>query len=316
VIGESAGAGSIMHHITSYGGKGSLPFQRAIPQSPAFEPTLPVEATAYLSEVLGNASLIANTTITTPAQLRLLPFEVLYLVNVIVVALSPYSSFTFGPVVDPSPGSYVPDFPLRLLATGRFHHIGVMVGHNSDEGLLFTPAFVQTQTEFSSFIAETFPTANESTVAYITNVLYPPVFNGSYGYTNAIERTALAIADFTITCNSHFLASTLHPSYAYLFSVSPGIHGVDIAYTFFNGDTSTPDIVSVVNATVATAFQQYLTSFAEHGKPRAAGFQNFVKYGKNGAVTNINDAGLGVHITDPAARPQCVFWQAAPYYSG
>jgi len=39
VFGQSAGAGSIMHQITAYGGlRGKVPFQQAILQSPGFQP--------------------------------------------------------------------------------------------------------------------------------------------------------------------------------------------------------------------------------------------------------------------------------------
>jgi carboxylesterase type B len=38
VMGESAGGGSIMHHITANGGKSAPAFKRAILQSPAFMP--------------------------------------------------------------------------------------------------------------------------------------------------------------------------------------------------------------------------------------------------------------------------------------
>jgi carboxylesterase type B len=39
VIGESAGAGSIMHQTTAFGGsRGPAPFQQAVIQSPAFRP--------------------------------------------------------------------------------------------------------------------------------------------------------------------------------------------------------------------------------------------------------------------------------------
>jgi len=37
-MGESAGAGSIMHHLTANGGTGSPVFKRAILSSPAFFP--------------------------------------------------------------------------------------------------------------------------------------------------------------------------------------------------------------------------------------------------------------------------------------
>jgi len=38
VMGESAGASSIMHHLTAEGGNITLPFQKAALQSPAFFP--------------------------------------------------------------------------------------------------------------------------------------------------------------------------------------------------------------------------------------------------------------------------------------
>ena len=102
-MGESAGAGSIMHHITSYGGNGSVPFQQAITQSPAFQPLVPAQSKAIFQHVLGNASALSNMTITSAEQLRALPYETLYEVNQIVTGLSSYGAFTFGPVVDPSP---------------------------------------------------------------------------------------------------------------------------------------------------------------------------------------------------------------------
>lgn len=313
-MGESAGAGSIMHHITSYGGNGSVPFQRAIPQSPAFQPFVPSQSKAIFQQVLGNASTLANKTITTAAQLRALPYEILYNLNTIVTGLSTYGSFTFGPVIDPKPGSYVPDFPSRLISQGKFHNVSLTVGHNSDEGLLFTPPIVQKQSEFVLAIQTIFPTANASTISYITDVLYPPVYNGTYSYTSAIGRTAQVISDFLVGCNANSLASALTPGYAYLFSVPPALHGEDVPYTYFNGDTSTSDDGLPVNSTVARAFQGYLTNFAMNGKPTSEGYQDFVIYGQNDTLTNIGLSGLGTRMKDPGAVPQCKFWVEAPYY--
>ena len=304
-----------MHHITSYGGSGTVPFQQAIPQSPAFQLFVPAQSQAFFSQVVGNASTLANTTITSAQQLRTLPYEILYELNAIIVWLSTYGSFTFGPVVDPSPGAYVPDFPARLIFQGKFHNVNLTVGHNTNEGLLFSPPFIQTQAEFFEAIQALFPTANASTVSYITNVLYPPVFNGTYGYTDAIGRTALLISNFLVTCNANILASTLKSGYAYFFSVPPGLHGEDVPYTFFNGDSSTSDEGLPVNASVAGVFQKYLTNFAITGKPTAQGSQDFTIYGQQDTVTNIGVTGLGTQIKDPGAVPACQFWQEAPFYT-
>ncbi|KAL2074226.1 hypothetical protein VTL71DRAFT_8004 [Oculimacula yallundae] len=319
VIGESAGGGSIMHHITSYGGLGSVPFQRAIPQSPAFQIFVPSQSEEIFANVLKNASAITNMTISSAAELRALPFQALYAVNAIMTASSMYGSFTFGPVVDSSPNSYVPDVPIRLLANGSHHNVSVMAGHNSDEGLLFTPPFVQTQEEFRTAISMLFPTANESVVSTVTTELYPPNYNGSLGYKTSIERTSALISNFLVTCNVKTLATALS-GYAYVFWVPPGLHGQDIAYTFFNGDTSTINQGALVNATVATTLQRYITQFAMTGKPTAEGVLDMVPYGDAYTVSAISSKGLfqpalGMWLPDPGAVKQCDFWEAAPYYT-
>ncbi|PVH84741.1 alpha/beta-hydrolase [Cadophora sp. DSE1049] len=308
VMGESAGAGSIMHHITSYGGLGSVPFHQAIPQSPAFQIFVPSQSEQIFANALKNASAIANVTISSADDLRSLPFEALYAVNTIMTGLSTYGSFTFGPVVDPSPDSYVPDLPLRLVANGSYHNVSVLVSHTSDEGLLFTPPFVQTQDDYKVAIANLYPTANGSTVNTITTELYPPIFNGTYGYKTSIQRTALAISNFLVTCN------------AYVFWVPPGLHGQDNAYTFFNGDTSSLNQGARVNATVAATLQRYLTSFAMTGNPTAQGVQDMVPYGDAFTVSSISSKGLfqpalGMLLPDPGAVKQCDFWAEAPYYT-
>jgi carboxylesterase type B len=313
-MGESAGAGSIMHHITSYGGNGSVPFQPAIPQSPAFKPFVPAQSKAIFQQVLASASTLANKIISTAEQLRALPYEVLYELNQVVTGISTYGTFTFGLVVDPRPCSYVPDLPARLISEGKFHNVSLTVGHNADEGLLFTPPYIQTQGELNEAIQMLFPTGNASVISYITDVLYPPVYNGTYGYTSAIQRTTLAISDLLVGCNANIMASTLSSGYAYLFSVPPALHGEDIPYTFFNGDTSTSDGGLPVNGTVAKVFQNYLTNFTINGNPSAQGYQDFAMYGENDTLTNIDLTGLGTRIRDPGAVPQCKFWQDAPYY--
>lgn len=315
VMGESAGASSTMHHITSYGGEGTVPFQRAIPQSPAFQPFVPSQSKSLFNSVLSSASNITSQTIASANDLRALSSEMLILINSYMIAGSTYGGFTFGPAIDPSENSYVPDLPQRLILEGKHHNVSVMVGHNSNEGLLFTPPYVQTQTFFQMAIQMLFPTANSSLISYITEELYPPVYNGSAGYLNPIGRTAYAIADFVVGCNAFALASSLFPSYAYFFPLGTGLHGSDIPYTFFNGDTSTADYGYPVSPLVATTLQRYLTEFVMTGRPMAEGSLPFLMYGQNDTATNIDVSNLGRRIRDPAAKEVCDFWNSAPYYT-
>ena len=127
VFGESAGAGSIMHQITAYGGsRGEAPFKQAILQSPGWSPI-----TGNFQQEQAFQEFLSIMNVTTIQEARDLPSEALINANTQIVSQSPYGQFTFGPAVD---GSFVPALPGKLLLQGSFSKdIRIMVGHNSDE---------------------------------------------------------------------------------------------------------------------------------------------------------------------------------------
>ena len=69
-----------------------------------------------------------------------------------------------------------------------------MVGHNANEGLIFTPPYSQNNTDIKAQLAVTIPSiaAFPETLDYILTELYPEVFDGSQaqGYTNNLDRTS------------------------------------------------------------------------------------------------------------------------------
>lgn len=129
-------------------------------------------------------------------------------------------------------GDFVPALPGQLLLQGEFDKsLHVMTGHNTDEGLLFTSPFVQTQADFITFLQLEFPTIQQGAIEYITEVLYPPVYDGTYGYTDAIGRNSLFHSEIFFSCNTNYLARAYNnETYGYLFAVPPGLHGQDIAW--------------------------------------------------------------------------------------
>ncbi|KAK3111790.1 hypothetical protein LTR53_012598 [Teratosphaeriaceae sp. CCFEE 6253] len=306
VFGESAGGGSIMHQITAYGGnKGPVPFQQAIPQSPGFAP---IVSNRQQENTLNNFLAIAN--VSTIEEARQLPFSALLAANIIQVGGSVYGGFTYGPAVD---GDFVPALPGELLLHGQYDKsLRVMVGHNADEGLLFTSPFFQNDTAFAAQIVNNEPTlaAYPDTIDYITQTLYPPIFDGSQAmnYTNQIARAAAATSEFIFTCNTFYLDKAYgNKTYAYFFTVPPALHGNDIAYTYFNGPSS-----SVISTTVALALQEYITHFAETGSPNEAGVPYFVMYGQNATVQNLGLTSIS-GVMDPTANERCNWWQKALY---
>lgn len=199
VMGQSAGGGSLLHQITAFGGdNSSLPFSQAIVQSPAFNPD-PLQSTS--EQNLQRFLSLLN--VSTLAEARQSPSHLLMKANALQVWDSPYGTNTFGPVVD---GRFTPDVPRKLLAEGRFHKtINVMVAHNSDEGLVFTTPQINSSARYADFLQEAFPTLSNETLSYITTVLYPPVFDGSYGYRSQFQRAVSTTADSAFICNTAYL---------------------------------------------------------------------------------------------------------------
>lgn len=115
VAGQSAGASSILHHITGFGGIVSAPFEAAIPISPAYQYNLDYEKSYSLT--LKEAASASSKTVSSVSELDRLDSTTLRTINQIVVEKSDPGSFNFGPIVD---GYYVPKRPQVLLYEGNF----------------------------------------------------------------------------------------------------------------------------------------------------------------------------------------------------
>ncbi|KAI9717345.1 MAG: hypothetical protein M1828_007233 [Chrysothrix sp. TS-e1954] len=304
IVGESAGGGSVLYQIAAFGGRGPAPFQQAIAQSPAYRSGIPASlgddtATEFLS-LLGVSTL---------AEARALPSSQLIQANALQVAKSPYGDYAFTPVTD---GFFVPDNPVFLFADGKFDkNINTVIGHNADEGLLFTNPAIQTDQDFKNFLAFEIPSLNAADVNNLAENLYPPVFDGSRGYTDQIGRTALVVAEFAISCQSYNVGRAFGgATYNYLFSVPPALHTEDVAYTFADGpglSLNQPIIIPV-----AKALQDIITTFAETGVPETrsdvAGVPTFPKYGSSYSVLNLNATSFSIQ-KDPTANGRCNYWQ-------
>ncbi|KAF2033354.1 alpha/beta-hydrolase [Setomelanomma holmii] len=305
VFGESAGGGSIMHQITAYGGsQGPVPFQQAVPQSPGWTPQ---QSNVQQENIYQNLLRLTNST--SLADLRALSSDALIRANAQQVAYdSAYGEFTYGPVVD---GSFVPQQPGQLLAQGRFDKsLRVMVGHNANEGVLFTPPYITSDATLRAQLQSAFPYAPSTSLDYVTQTLYPAVFDGRYPYTTQYTRAAFIISEVIFTCNTNYLSTAYgNETYSYLFAVPPAFHGQDIPYTYFPGGAASS---SVTNTTVAIALQEFIASFAEEGVPAAPGITQFNMYGPDASVLRLNVTGID-QIRDSNANARCSWWQKALY---
>ncbi|KAJ6016159.1 hypothetical protein N7540_010750 [Penicillium herquei] len=314
VMGDSAGGGSIMHQITAYGGQnGTSPFQQAIVQSPGWVPTpddkQPEQALQEFLKLLN---------VSTIAEARKLPSNKLIAANAYQIATTPYwGEFVYTPVVD---GTFVPELPGQLLLEGRYdHNLTVMVGHTSNEGVEFTsPDSMNSSTYLTTLLKKSFPFIKPNVTSYITDVLYPAVYNGSYGYNSPFTRVATANAESAILCNVEYLNWAYeNQTFAYEFDVPPGLHGLDVLYVFYNKGQSLVDGntsgLQVQNETVALIVQDYITSFAQFGAPKSSLGPTFNRYGPQNMVLSIGNHTIQPR-RDTTNASRCHFWQTAPYY--
>lgn len=217
VIGESAGASSILHHITSYGGNTTLPFERAVIQSPAFQATL--NLTDAYEKTMAEASNVTGTNITSVAELSALDAATLQLINFDVILSSEQGYFTYGPAPD---GTYVPALPQVLLYEGRFNSdVKVMAAHNSLEAAPFLNTSVSTEEDLLEELQTSYPQASNATLTYILDVLYP-----ASDYASNFLRSVQIAGDSMFSCSTRYLGVAFgNETYNYLFAVPPGYHG-------------------------------------------------------------------------------------------
>lgn len=308
IFGESAGGGSIMHQITAFGGgKGPVPFQQAVPQSPGWFPmssqTMQEDAYRKFLQLTNSTSLADLRALSSEAVIRANKQQVIY--------DSAYGLFTYGPVVD---GNFVPLQPGQLLAQGRFaKDVRVMVGHNANEGALFTPPFVNISGNIDQLLRSNFGSISQQSLDYITETLYPDVFDGSQGYTTNFGRADTIISEAVFTCNTNYLSRGFNnKTYSYLFAVPPAFHGFDIPYTYYEGGALGFPGQGVTNRTVAIALQEFITSFAKTGVPEAEGVKHFNMYGPDARVLELNVTGVE-EIRDSNAGARCKWWQLGLY---
>lgn len=305
VFGGSAGAGSVLHQITAYGGEdGSSPFQQAIPQSPGWMP----KPGLHQQETLFR-EFLATANVSDLAAARQLPTEDIIYANALQIGNATYGTFGYAPVID---GDFVRDDPNALFSLGRFDRsVRVMIGHNPNEGLGFAPPST-TNKEFITALRGLVPRASSSTIDYITNTLYPPVFNGTFEYTDQIQRIALAVTEAVYTCATSALgrgyAENNSTSYSYLFDDTMGLHGTDSPFVFYNAETAT------LNQTKAYTLQDYILNFASRGYPDSDvdRLERPKPYGENGSLVEITSTGIFEGI-DPANNHRCKWWQLGLY---
>jgi carboxylesterase type B len=227
-MGESAGASSILHHLTSWNGEEAErpKFSQAIMESPAFFPQPdkdPVDEAYVEFQVRAKAFSLYH--------LKMEESSKVMEANARMNYESDYGIFRFGPT------TYEPDHPvlpgLALKNNNYYHNISLITGHSLLDGLLFAPPWVRNDDLLKQHIREMYPKFDCEALDKVTE-MYPI---GA----RALPRTAIGtvfdvLDDVAISCNNVYLSEAAvrdgHDSYyRYVLNAAPApIHGLFPAY--------------------------------------------------------------------------------------
>ncbi|KAK3385245.1 Alpha/Beta hydrolase protein [Podospora didyma] len=301
VMGESAGGGSIILHMTAYAGTknpASTLFKAAIPQSPAIQPALyapPNQLVDFLSHL----------NVSTLAEARALPEAAMIAGNAASVGDAFPTNYVYGPVID---GDYIPREAKLMLRDGQFDQsINVLSAHNNFEGAFFFDPLVDTEDKFAPWIDQSITGLSSRAVNQLVTEIYPPTTpaeaSPSLGYVDIFSRQMSLWSDALINCNVDLLGETTKGNmYSYVFSVPPGFHIQDTKYSF--NDPTTPATYPAVQ----DLMQRAIVSFVQTGVPVLEDGAVFPKWGNERAVLNITATGAyesasGINAT------RCEFWR-------
>ncbi|KAI1806311.1 alpha/beta-hydrolase [Daldinia bambusicola] len=273
-MGQSAGGGSIMHHIVGQGGKLDPLFSKAILLSPAFEYMWDRAGTAQRTfEAFARLAGCASQGV---SCLRRADASTLANANTQLMKQQHSGTFAVGPTPD---GSYIRQLPVLELSTGNFWDIeSLVLSHTIAESNVFVNGLVQTDRDFAIFVDTIFP--NYTQAARITDKVsaFYTVSRQSK-YKSETDRVQAVVRDSSFTCNiRHLTESFGNPKvWNIQYGVSPGWHGTDLFPIFSSklggqswlekfGALMTPGIGWLVPG-ISVALQSYLTSYIVTGDP-------------------------------------------------
>jgi carboxylesterase type B len=280
--GESAGAGSIYHHLVFEGGTKDPLFKRAVMQSPAWSSSQDragtLEATYKSFE---KAAACAGKGL---KCLRGQPAETLLAASDKLNSGHRQGTFGFGPAPD---GKLIRQVAqLEMAAGNNWKGIeSIVSSHVLDEASMFTDPNVDSDAAFDAYLRESFslPAVTESKDVNKAKLklasdlvdqiekMYPPIDSreGKNLYTSEHDRMSAFVRDSSFTCNNRHIAQAyVGKVWSMQYSYPPATHGSDVIATYFD-----PDAASIgsqggdAGKTWKLAYQAYLTSHARTGNP-------------------------------------------------
>ncbi|KAJ2892035.1 Lipase 2 [Zalerion maritima] len=330
-MGESAGGGSIVHHLVAEGGTLDPLFSKAILLSPAFEYLW--DRSGVLEDNFQNFARLAGCAGQGLECLRSASEAKLKYANEALNDQQTSGSFAVGPSTD---GSFIRQLPVLEFKSGNFYPIeSLVMSHVADEALLFVSGLVSTNTQFDDFVSVIFP--NYTKTWGIPDKIceyYPPVTTNkrTSKYSTQSDRVNAFLRDSSFVCNIRHLTEAYGEKkvWSMQYSVTPGWHGTDLFPVFYNPKLTANSwkltlasfflpVFGWMVAGISKSFQSYLTSYVVHGDPNEDrliwNLPPTVNWGhpslgdsSTGGVVNIGNWGFSRTSDGQLGSAACDFW--------
>ncbi|KAK1761331.1 Alpha/Beta hydrolase protein [Echria macrotheca] len=252
IMGLSAGAHSVGHHLMYYADHPPAPFAKAILESGAttaravFLPTHPRHLIQF-------REFLAAANVNVPEEEvfdRLRQTPLIDIVKASRIVWDKYAdsvTWPFQPVIDAPHGlanssqprlnssdaaAIIPDLPITSWRSGRNLRIPVLTGYNTNEGTIFIPHAADTNAEFRHFFQNLIPSLSEADLDALERLYPDPVTDPSSPYRTVPDgkgrqfaRLDAAYSHYAYICpvlqTAHFLSTdeqNKNPVYVYRYA--------------------------------------------------------------------------------------------------
>jgi len=288
--GESAGGGSILHHLIRNEGTKDPLFQSFAAQSPGFEWAWDNSAGGKLDTMYRNFSRLAGCEFAYDIEcLRKADVADLAKANQdLYDQVRQTGLFPVGPAVD---GSWVKSLSTVLFSEGKYwkNIYGSIITHVANEGWLFAPKDMDSEAKYDAFLQEFLP---GSALAPQRSAIKEQ-YNCKRDYLTYKLCVAAIIAHGVFTCNTRDLA-TAYPDNTHMLEYSfPGdgiaYHGSDLVPEFMTSveeakamfialdvaEGTAEVFATTLNSLIRYPYQRYFASFGAFGNPNSGGNNMF-----------------------------------------
>lgn len=328
LVGTSAGAASVVFHLTAGDGKDRGLFVGAAANEPSFATEFTVkESQFYYNNLAVRAGCAVKDSLSclrnkTAAELQAVNF------NIPLPGGSNPPSYQWLPVID---GDFLTDYTYKLISEGKFIKVPTILGDDRNGGTKFAPDDASSLADSNQYMIDQYPTITPSQFAEI-NSMYPNPNDTACPETGCYWRqTSNTYQEVRYTCPALRINEAMTEagatSYAYLWDVEDpdemaaglGVpHTAELealigpAYTDEEPESYKP---GGINELASPLIQAYYTSFVRTLDPNkfrlegAAEWKSWkqgpnrrLRYGTNG-TTDMEDIGDDL-------RKRCDYWIA------